>query len=160
MSVRRGPTVIVEDAAWRNAPRALAPSIKRAVQRSLEAAGTDMRLAAQVTVLLTGDDRLRALNRQFRGKDAATNVLAFPAATKDGLGDIAIAYGIVAGEARAQGKDLSHHAIHLAVHGTLHLLGYDHETPAEAKIMEQLEREILAGLGIADPYRRPKRKAA
>ncbi len=158
MSVRRGPTVIVEDAAWRNAPRDLVPSIKCAVQRSLEAAGADMRLAAQVTVLLTGDDRLRALNRQFRGKDSATNVLSFPAGTKERLGDIAIAYGVVAGEARAQGKDLSHHAIHLAVHGTLHLLGHDHESAAEAKIMEQLEKAILAGLGIADPYRR--RKAA
>lgn len=160
MSVRRGPTVIVEDAEWRRGQRELAPSIKRAVQRSLEAAGTDMRLAARVTVLLTGDNRLRALNRQFRGKDAPTNVLSFPAATNDGLGDIAIAYGVVAGEARAQGKDFSHHAIHLAVHGTLHLLGYDHEIAAKAKIMEQLEKEILAGLGIADPYRRPKRKAA
>jgi probable rRNA maturation factor len=160
MSVRRGPTVIVEDAAWRRGPRDLVPSIKRAIQRSLEAGGTDVGLAAQVTVLLTGDDRLRALNRQFRGKDTPTNVLSFPAATKDGLGDIAIAHGVVAGEARAQGKDFSHHAIHLAVHGTLHLLGYDHEMPAEAKIMEQLEKEILARLGIADPYRRTKRKAA
>jgi probable rRNA maturation factor len=106
----------------------------------------------------------RALNRHYRGKDYATNVLSFPADAAEGvklpkgvkmplLGDLVICAPVVAREAKEQGKALNDHYAHLTVHGVLHLLGWDHEDEREAECMEALEREILAGLGIADPYR-------
>jgi probable rRNA maturation factor len=107
-----------------------------------------------VTVLLTDDATVNALNLRFRAKDAATNVLSFPSGPNPErrLGDIALAYGVCAAEAREQGKPLEHHLQHLVAHGVLHLLGYDHADDAEAEAMEALERRILAGLGIGDPY--------
>lgn len=100
----------------------------------------------------------RALNRHYRGKDYATNVLSFPAELPDGvtlplLGDIVLCAPVVAREAREQDKPLGEHYAHLTVHGVLHLLGWNHEDTREAECMERLEREILAGLGIDDPYR-------
>lgn len=100
----------------------------------------------------------RALNRHYRGKDYATNVLSFPADLPPGvelpiLGDIVLCAPVVAREAREQGKALNAHYAHLTVHGVLHLLGFDHEDEREAEAMELLEREILASLGIDDPYR-------
>lgn len=106
----------------------------------------------------------RALNRHYRGKDYATNVLSFPAEMAEGvklpkgvkmplLGDIVLCAPVVAREAREQKKPLAAHYAHLTVHGTLHLLGWDHAHDKDAECMEQLEREILAGLGVADPYR-------
>ncbi|HEU4992189.1 MAG TPA: rRNA maturation RNase YbeY [Luteimonas sp.] len=106
----------------------------------------------------------RALNRHYRGKDYATNVLSFPADAAEGvklpkgvkmplLGDLVICAPVVAREAKEQGKAVNDHYAHLTVHGVLHLLGWDHEDEREAECMERLEREILAGLGIADPYR-------
>ncbi|HTM71296.1 MAG TPA: rRNA maturation RNase YbeY [Luteimonas sp.] len=106
----------------------------------------------------------RALNRHYRGKDYATNVLSFPADAAEGvklpkgvkmplLGDLVICAPVVAREAKEQGKPLNDHYAHLTVHGVLHLLGWDHEDEREAECMEKLEREILAGLGIEDPYR-------
>ena len=105
----------------------------------------------------------RSLNRHYRGQDYATNVLSFPADMADGvklpkgvkmplLGDIVLCAPVVAREAREQKKTLAEHYAHLTVHGALHLLGWDHEDAREAECMEQLEREILAGLGIDDPY--------
>ena len=107
-----------------------------------------------VTILLTDDDSVRDLNARFRGKDYATNVLSFPAPQnpEGHLGDIALAVGVCAREAAEQGKPHVHHLQHLVAHGVLHLLGYDHETDAEAEHMEGLERVILAGLGVPDPY--------
>jgi probable rRNA maturation factor len=104
------------------------------------------------TILLTTDRKLRTLNANFRGKDKPTNVLSFPSDDPDYLGDIAIAYGVAAREAKAEGKSFAHHAAHLAVHGVLHLLGFDHERPRDARLMEPLEIEILAGLKIPNPY--------
>jgi probable rRNA maturation factor len=147
----RTVTVTVEDARWRNAP-ALIPAIRRAVALARERVAQAASRKSQIAILLTGDGKLRALNRQFRGKDMPTNVLSFSAASQDSLGDIAIAYGVAAREAREQDKSFAHHAIHLAVHGTLHLLGHDHQTTREAKAMERREKEILSELGIADPY--------
>ena len=99
----------------------------------------------------------RALNHHYRGKDYATNVLSFPVELPEGvdlpmLGDLVICAPVVAREAKEQGKPLAAHYAHLTVHGVLHLLGLDHEDSREAEAMEQLEREILAELGLPDPY--------
>ncbi len=117
---------------------------------------------ADLAIRLVDAKEGRALNRHYRGKDYATNVLSFPADLPEGLpegvrlpllGDLVLCAPVVAREAREQGKPLAAHYAHLTVHGTLHLLGWDHGDDVEAEAMEQLEREILAGLGIDDPYR-------
>ena len=142
-------TLIIQDARWRKA-KGLTPRLKRAVREALRQGGAAP--DDDLTVLLSTDARVKTLNRSFRHKDAATNVLSFPAGLDSYLGDIAIAYGVTAKEARASGKTLQNHAIHLAVHGVLHLLGFDHTTPRKAKIMEPLEVAILKTQKIADPY--------
>ena len=120
----------------------------------------------EVSVRLTTDDEVHDLNRQYRGKDRPTNILSFPMIqpdlldtvttnTDDGevlLGDLVLAHGVCAREAAEKGVSLADHVTHLVVHGTLHLLGHDHQGDAEADGMEELERDVLAGLGIADPY--------
>jgi len=144
-------TLLIRDARWRRL-RGLGPRLKRAVREALSEAGAGP--GAGLTLLLTSDNQLRALNRSFRGKDKPTNVLSFPSAGDDGyLGDVAIAYGVAAREAKASGRKTADHAMHLAVHGVLHLLGYDHMTPHQARRMEPKEVRILAKLDIADPYR-------
>jgi probable rRNA maturation factor len=112
------------------------------------------RAAGSVAILLTSDEAVRALNAQFRGKDAPTNVLSFPAPAnpEHHLGDIALAHGVTAREAAQQGKPLAHHLQHLVIHGVLHLIGYDHELDSDAERMEAVERELLAALGVPDPY--------
>jgi probable rRNA maturation factor len=112
---------------------------------------------AELSIRIVGSREGRSLNRQYRGRDYATNVLSFSAElpTDIGsplLGDIVIAAPVVAREAREQDKSLRDHYAHLTVHGVLHLLGYDHQREREAAKMEQLETRILATLGIADPY--------
>ena len=116
---------------------------------------------ADLAIRLVDAQEGRALNHHYRGKDYATNVLSFPAELPEGLpkgvklpllGDLVICAPVVAREAREQDKALSAHYAHLTVHGVLHLLGWDHEDDREAEAMEQLEREILASLGVADPY--------
>lgn len=111
----------------------------------------------EVSVKFTSDDEVRALNATWRGKDKATNVLSFPMAeTPENapmLGDIVLAAGVCAREAEEKNVTVETHATHLVVHGTLHLLGYDHETgDDDAEGMEDIERKALASLGIADPY--------
>ena len=114
---------------------------------------------SEISVLFTSDDEVRTLNNAWRGKDKATNVLSFPMAgpaeiaDAPMLGDIVLAHGICAGEAEEKGLPIEAHAAHLVVHGTLHLLGYDHEPgDAEADEMEEVERQALASIGVADPY--------
>jgi probable rRNA maturation factor len=114
---------------------------------------------SEVSVKFTSDAEVRALNAAWRGKDRATNVLSFPMAEEGELasaqllGDIVLAHGICAAEAAEKAIGIELHAAHLVVHGTLHLLGYDHETSDEdADEMEATERRALASLGIADPY--------
>jgi probable rRNA maturation factor len=101
---------------------------------------------------------MRLLNRIWRGVDAATNVLSFPNKSVGGeaalIGDIVLAYETVAAEARQEGKPFAHHLAHLAVHGFLHLVGYDHQRDKDAAAMERLESKILHRLAIPDPYRR------
>lgn len=120
----------------------------------------------EISVLGCDDDRIAALNVQFRGKASPTNVLSWPfidlssdspggtpePPDADELGDIAIAYDTCVREAAAQGKDLRAHVTHLIVHAVLHLLGYDHERDADATLMERLEVEILGNLGVSNPY--------
>ena len=115
----------------------------------------------EVTIRLVDADEGRTLNAEYRGKDYATNVLSFPAELPEGLpkdvklpllGDLVLCAPVVAREAKEQDKPLAAHYAHLTVHGTLHLLGWDHEDAREAEAMEQLEREILAELGLPDPY--------
>lgn len=150
--------IIVEDPAWSDAM----PDVEARTRRAAQAALVHSRAgpAMELTILLTDDAALHALNRRFRGHDEPTNVLAFPATEPDdllpeagSLGDLALAYGTCGGEAAAQGKPFGDHLAHLVVHGVLHLLGRDHQTEAEAEAMEEEERLILVGLGIADPYR-------
>ena len=141
----------VEDAAW----TAALPDAERLVRSAaLAAADHEEAAHADITILLTDDASVRALNAQFRGKDEPTNVLSFPAAPNPQrhLGDIALAYETCAREAAEQGKPIGQHLQHLTVHGVLHLLGYDHIGDDEAEAMEGLERTVLAGLGVPDPY--------
>ena len=142
---------MAETKAWRAAEPRAAALARAAAKAVLRREG---RPGASLAILLTDDERLRALNGGFRGKDAPTNVLSFPAAGPgaDGLGDIALAFGVCAREAAEQGKTLAAHLQHLTAHGVLHLLGYDHESDVEAEAMEAKERAILATLGVADPY--------
>jgi probable rRNA maturation factor len=106
----------------------------------------------EVAILLTSDAKMRELNREWRGKDAPTNVLSFPSGDERHLGDVVLAYETIAREAKEQGVTIEDHAAHLVVHGLLHLLGYDHAMEKDAGAMEALETSILATLGIADPY--------
>jgi probable rRNA maturation factor len=167
MSEAPNVDVVVEDEGWGD-PGAL---ISQAVAATLRS----RHLAVQhyeVVVLLCDDVRIRALNAEFRGQDKPTNVLSWPAADlspdrpgddpvapepgspedPEALGDIALALGVCRAEAEASGKPLDHHLTHLVVHGVLHLLGHDHETEADALLMEARETTILASLGIPDPY--------
>lgn len=143
--------VEIEDEAWIKA-------LAEAEGLTLDAAATVLEHidfeGGGVTVLLTDDETVRDLNARFRGKDNPTNVLSFPAPQNPErhLGDVALAYGVCVREAAEQGKPLAHHLQHLVAHGVLHLVGYDHETDAEAEQMEGLERVILAELGVPDPY--------
>ena len=139
---------MIEDPKWRKT-RGLSARIKRAALLALARGGNRQ---GGLTILLSGDAKLKKLNTTFRGKDKATNVLSFPARHDGYLGDVAIAYGVTAKEARAQKKRFADHALHLTVHGVLHLLGYDHETLRAARVMEPLETSILGELGIGDPY--------
>jgi probable rRNA maturation factor len=146
---------VIEDERWRSDAHALR-LMRRAMRGGLAApyASTGKPVpATALTLLLADDARLKSLNHDFRGKNTPTNVLSFPSSVPGYLGDIAIAYPTVAKEARAQKKRFADHAAHLALHGILHLIGYDHETAMQADAMESLEIAILAQLGIASPYR-------
>ncbi|MBM3390619.1 MAG: rRNA maturation RNase YbeY [Betaproteobacteria bacterium] len=123
---------------------------RSAVRRWVRAAAPG---AAEITVRFVGAAEGRALNAQYRGKDYATNVLSFPYAREPVLcGDLVLCLPVVLQEAASQGKTAAAHFAHLAVHGMLHLQGYDHGNGADARIMEDREREILARLGYSDPY--------
>ncbi|MEM9344442.1 MAG: rRNA maturation RNase YbeY [Pseudomonadota bacterium] len=148
--------VLVEDARW----EALDDLAVQSIGAALRHVGLDPE-AWEVSVLACDDARIAELNEAFRGKAGPTNVLSWPSEERDGLpeagsdpelGDIALAYDTCRAEAEAAGLPFSHHVAHLLVHGTLHLLGYDHEDDAGAERMERTEVAILATLGISDPY--------
>jgi probable rRNA maturation factor len=141
-------------------------AVRAAVAESEWAALAESRLSAEISVKFTIDAEVHALNAEYRGKDKPTNVLSFPmvdpgllealataGAGEALLGDVVLAHGVCAREAADKGVAIADHAAHLVVHGTLHLLGYDHEeSDAEAVAMEEIERRALAALHIADPY--------
>lgn len=145
--------VMVDSKRWKEPTNATAV-VRRAV--ALAATATRSTTGAELAIVLTDDSAIRTLNRDWRGIDKATNVLSFPA--KDGgprphLGNIVLAFETIAREAKSEHKPLAHHLAHLAVHGFLHLIGYDHERDEDARDMEQAERDILRQLKIPDPYR-------
>ena len=146
--------VIRNDEAW---PENLDARAEEAVLAALSLAKPKITGAAELSIVLTNDAEQQELNRQWRGKDSSTNVLSFPQIEPFGpvaglLGDITLAHETLVREAEEQGVSLADHFTHLVVHGFLHILGYDHLTDAEALQMESLETQILASLGIADPY--------
>jgi probable rRNA maturation factor len=160
--------IIIEAEGWTRALPTAEAVVGRAAAAALSAA-TPGGGHWQAAVLLADDATLRDLNRRFRGQDKPTNVLSFPAQDDSARhagagsprlageeprswGDVALAFETVAREAAEQGKSLADHLSHLVVHGLLHLFGHDHEEAAAAERMEALERRILRGLGIADPY--------
>jgi probable rRNA maturation factor len=150
--------VLVVAECWQTEPEAEA-IIQRAIEAAVGIADADVG-EAELAVMLTDDAGIRTLNSNWRGIDKPTNVLSFPALQPSGgaddaprmLGDIAIAYQTTRREADDEHKPFDHHLSHLAVHGFLHLIGFDHENDADAETMEALEREVLAQLGIPDPY--------
>jgi len=140
--------VVPLDAAWAKA----LPGVERLVRKAARAALGNKK-ARSLTIALSDDRRVQALNKRDRRKDKPTNVLSYPSGEKTFLGDIVLARQTVWREAREQKKTPADHVAHLVVHGTLHLLGYDHETSdADAERMERLERRVLKKLGIGDPY--------
>jgi probable rRNA maturation factor len=153
-------SIEVEDQAW-SALSGLERHAHAAVEAALAGSGSG-NADCDVAVLFTDDDAIAAINAEWRGQDKPTNVLSFPTPADlpipqgeaRPLGDIVLAHGVIAREAIEQGKTLRDHTVHLIVHGTLHLLGFDHETDDEALEMEALETSILKGLGISDPYER------
>jgi probable rRNA maturation factor len=163
--------VLIDAQAWQTLPEA-EDIVRRAIAFAA-ASGVEIRrpdtrpaprkrgkAAWRLCILLSGDERIARLNGQWRGQEKPTNVLSFPAPVlfdaapneNTPLGDIAIAYETLAREAEENGLEVSNHLSHLVVHGFLHLLGYDHHMDDEAERMERLERDILARMGVDDPY--------
>jgi probable rRNA maturation factor len=161
--LRRKPAISIDlaetSARWRERlPRRRALCVA-AAEAAFAAAKPRLTRRTEVSVVLADDALVRRLNRQWRRIDAATNVLSFPSLDAELppkapflLGDVVLAYETVSREAQEQGKDLADHLRHLVVHGILHLLGYDHEEPGQAEQMEALETQVLARLGVGDPY--------
>ena len=155
------PDVLIDvaDERWREAGQGKDPEamIAVAVRAALHACVPAENF--EIGIRLTNDSEIQNLNRDWRGQDKATNVLSFALdddtsawAEAKPLGDIVVAFETCRREAEDENKTLAHHLSHMVVHGTLHLLGYDHEIPEEADLMEATEQRILAGLGIPDPY--------
>lgn len=161
-------SVMVMGGAWQDDVPQVASLVRKSCMLVLnESEIPDFTCQVELAVVLTDDAYMRDLNHTYRGKDKSTNVLSFPASAnvldtlkqsiKYGfplqLGDIVLAYETVAREAKEQGKSFREHFVHLLVHGCLHVLGFDHENPAQAEIMESLEVQLLARVGIENPYR-------
>jgi probable rRNA maturation factor len=152
--------VAIEDPRWEAVTPDVEAFVIRAVEAGLAIAPEPLEGAVEISILLTTDAAVQALNKTWRGKDKPTNVLSFPAPAQPAhagvpvpLGDVVLAYDTMLRESAEQSKPLSDHLAHLLVHGTLHLLGQDHETgEADADAMEALEVAALHTLGVPDPY--------
>ena len=142
---------ILSEKSWKTVSPLLEEEITVALERTSHILNEDFS-QREVSVVLTTDEEVHALNKTFRHQDKATNVLSFPSDEKAELGDIILAYETVLKEAQELGISTLHHTLHLIVHGFLHLLGYDHETDHEAEEMESLEIKILQTLNIENPY--------
>jgi len=158
------PEIVVQvpEGAWQDDsedPQSMTRRVAGALEQRLGLSIKDKEL----TVRFSSDAEVRALNSEFRGKDTPTNVLSFPVVDGPGddagLGDIILARETVVREAEEQGKTVADHTSHLILHGILHLLGYDHDTDEDAEEMEAMERDVLAALGIRDPYADPVMEA-
>jgi probable rRNA maturation factor len=147
-------------ALWRSRLPDVDTLCREAARAALASAEVAFTGDAELSLVLGDDALVRSLNREWRGQDKSTNVLSFPALDAGNpppgaphlLGDVVLAFETVAAEAEAQGKLIAHHLRHLVVHGVLHLLGFDHLVEAEAERMESLETDVLARLGVPDPY--------
>lgn len=164
---REEPALIDIEAANDKWTTADLDTICRAAVAALQSQQMD-RVGVELAIRLSDNDEVQILNRDYRGKDKPTNVLSFPNFDQDEitiqkqitgpapmplhLGDLVLAHGVLSRECQEQNKLFPHHLMHLIVHGVLHLLGDDHITDEEAEIMEQKERQILAELGVTDPY--------
>jgi len=145
--------ISIDDKDW-----TAVPNLRKLARNAIAAALPDNNIS--LSLLFTSDAKILEINRQWRGKATATNVLSFPVSAETPvpageprpLGDIVLAFGTVSREAEEQKKPIAHHVTHLIVHGLLHLLGYDHEDDGEAEAMEAREIAILAGLGMENPY--------
>lgn len=152
--------VAIEDERWETVTPDLEAFVIRAVEAGLAIAPEPPACAVEISILLANDAVVQDLNKTWRGKDKPTNVLSFPAPPQPihagvarPLGDVVLAYDTMLRESAEQSKPLSHHLAHLLVHGTLHLLGQDHETgESDAEAMEALEVAALRTLGVPDPY--------
>jgi probable rRNA maturation factor len=147
--------ILVSAPAWERQV-GLEELTQRVVQQCVKTSGVVFAQNCELSVNFCDDATIRALNAKWRGLDKATNVLSFPLpgelTTKLALGDIVIAYETVAREAEDEGKSFPTHVAHMIIHGFLHLIGYDHETPLDAEQMESMERRVAFVLGMADPY--------
>lgn len=138
--------VLTQDKRW--------PDMRELIERGVTSALTAacFNESTEVSIALSNDQLIQDLNKQYRGKDKPTNVLSFPQNDDFSLGDIVLALETIQDEAQKQNKSFEDHFVHLLVHGTLHLLGHDHEEDNEAEKMESLEVKILDGMGIENPY--------
>lgn len=166
-------TLVLHDARWRSLVPNTEQFARSVIMEALKAIPGRVpkpkkdRLP-EIACLFTNDAEIRILNRQFRGKDKATNVLSFaadrsaPAPDEQPviIGDLILSVDTIQAEAGDQGKTFANHTAHMLVHGILHLFEYDHEHDSEAEDMEKLEREVLGRLGIADPYNHEGQKGA
>jgi probable rRNA maturation factor len=155
--MRLNVDVVVLSPLWRPHRRAKAQA-REAILAAAAACGVTLQDGAEAALHLCDDAHIRTLNKTWRGLDKPTNVLSFPAVQPQELaealllGDVVVAHETVAREAAVEGKSFADHFRHLVTHGFLHLVGFDHETEADARAMEAVERRALARLGVADPY--------
>lgn len=154
MSAQLDVEISIEAGNW---PEGLEPLAEKALRAALDGSGYALSGPAEISVLLTDDAAQRELNHQWRGKNAATNVLSFPQIAPEAvleglLGDISLAHETLEREAKALSKPFEAHFVHLLVHGMLHILGYDHEIREEALVMERHETDIMLSMGYPDPY--------
>ena len=147
--------IVMMSSAWESVAN-LDKLTLRVIEQAAQTSGAKLGANCELCIAYSDDEAVRVLNAQWRGLDKPTNVLSFPTpgalATKPMLGDVIIAYETVVREAREQDKNVNEYIAYMIVHGFLHLIGYDHETSADAEVMEEVERRIARALGLSDPY--------